>query len=133
MSLAEEHVLIVDSDILIRQPLAEYLRECGYKVVEAANVVEARRLLSEGTIRIDIVLADADQSSPDSGFTLARWVRTSYPNIQVMLAGTLEKATRTAGHLCEEGPNLKKPYDHQLVLDRIKRSLAARDRNRKTD
>jgi hypothetical protein len=30
--------------------------------------------------------------------------------------------------LCEEGPLLAKPYDHSIVLQRIKRLIAARER-----
>jgi hypothetical protein len=35
---------------------------------------------------------------------------------------------RAAGKLCADGPMLIKPYDHQIVLDRIKRLLATRAR-----
>lgn len=72
--IVEEHILLVESDILIRQPLAEYLRGCGYKVVEAAGVTEARKLLIEGEFRIDIVLADVD-SDQSGTFELAKWIR----------------------------------------------------------
>jgi DNA-binding response OmpR family regulator len=124
----EDQILIVESDILIRQPLAEYLRECGYKVIEAASLVEARKLLNEGKSKIDIVLADV---SADNGgaFSLAKWVKLEHPDIEVLLAGTIERATQKAGDLCEEGPAVTKPYEHKLVLARIKRSLAARTRN----
>jgi hypothetical protein len=30
--------------------------------------------------------------------------------------------------MCEQGPILVKPYDHRIMLDRIKRMLAARAR-----
>jgi DNA-binding response OmpR family regulator len=125
----EQHVLIVETDILIRQPLAEYLRECGYKVVEAADTAEARKLLSEGNFRIDVVLADVDADS-DNAFALVQWIRTEHPGIEVMLAGTIEAATRKAGDLCAEGNRITKPYEHHLVLSRIKQSLAARERNK---
>ncbi len=125
----EQHVLIVETNILIRQPLAEYLRECGYKVVEAADIAEARKLLSEGKFRIDVVLADVDADS-DNAFALAQWIRSEHQGIEVMLAGTIEAATRKAGDLCEEGNTVAKPFEHHLVLSRIKQSLAARERNK---
>ena len=55
------------------------------------------------------------------GFALARWVRTERPRLNVILTGTIEKAAREAGDLCEEGPHLKKPYEPQNVVDWIKR------------
>ena len=127
----EEHILVVDNDILVRQPLAEYLRECGYKVVEAADPYEAQRLLSDGKFRIDVVMIDVDAGS-EGGFALAQWVRRNHSGIEVLLAGTIQKATQKAGELCKEGPSVNKPYDHQLVLNRIKQSIAARERNVKT-
>lgn len=120
-------VLIVEEDVLIRHPLAEYLRECGYKVAEAVDADEARELLVKGTATIDIVLVHA-LSNTDRGFTLANWIRSKYPAIHVILAGTLAKATETAGSLCEDGPALTKPYDHKLILAHIRRMQAARDR-----
>jgi DNA-binding NtrC family response regulator len=122
-------VMIVESDILVRHPLAEYLRECGYRVIEAVNSDEAHQLLNAGlaSIEIDIVLADACASG-ESGFALATWMRGNHPKIEVILAGSVAKAAEKAGELCQDGPALSKPYNHKLVLDHIQRLLAARDR-----
>ena len=122
-------VLLVDAEQLVRTPLAQYLRECGYRVLEAIGAEEARRLLSGGSQTIDIVLADI-QTLGDGGFAFAAWVRENRPGIRVLSAGTIAAAARRAGDLCEEEPPIRKPYDHQLVLDRIRRLLAERDRNR---
>ena len=123
-------VLLVDAEELVRTPLAQYLRECGYRVLEAINAEEAQSLLSEGSQTIDIVLADI-QTLGGGGFAFAAWVRQNKPAIRVLSVGTVAAAARTAGDLCEEEPPIRKPYDHQLVLDRIRRLLAERDRNQK--
>jgi DNA-binding response OmpR family regulator len=122
-------ILIVDADILIRHPLAEYLRECGYRVVQAANLDEARTLFAQRRRRlaIDVVLADTNAPGAENVFKFAAWVRANRPGVEVILAGSVDAAAEKAGELCEEGP-LSKPYDHKLVLDRIRRSRAARDR-----
>ena len=124
-------ILIVEEDLLVRTPLAEYLRECGYLVLEASSTRDARILLEDGSRRVDIVLAEVKSGEP-SGFALASWVRTLLPDTQVVLAGTIATATEKAGAICQEGPALSKPYDHRLVLDHIQRLLAARDRNGRT-
>jgi DNA-binding response OmpR family regulator len=123
-------VVIVESDILIRHPLAEYLRECGYRVLQAASTDEARKLFIQRRrrIAIDSILLDIAAPGGENAFALARWIRHNQPTVQVILAGTLEAVTEKAGELCENGPPLSKPYDHQLVADRIRRLLAARDR-----
>lgn len=120
-------ILVVEPEILIRHPLAEYLRECGFEVVEAANSDEARQVIVDGAKKIDIVLADV-KSWGESGFTLANWIRANSPEIEVALAGTLAKTVEKAGELCGEGTPLSKPYDHRLVHDHIRRLLAAKER-----
>jgi DNA-binding response OmpR family regulator len=121
-------LILVEPDILIRHPLAEYLRECGYHVLEASTASEARQLLADDATRVDAVLADVD-SKDGSGFALASWVRTNHPSVEVILAGTVAHAAEKAGELCNDGPALTKPYDHKFVLDYIRQRLAARDRN----
>jgi DNA-binding NtrC family response regulator len=127
----KECILIVESDILIRQPLAEYLRECGYVVMESLNPSEARELLSKGDREADIVFAEIE-GFDGGGFALSKWIRENHPNVEVILAGTVSKAVEEAGDLCREGPAISKPYDHSFVLDRIRASLAARNRRNKT-
>jgi DNA-binding response OmpR family regulator len=118
-------VMLVEADILVRHPLAEYLRECGYRVIEAADTAEARLLLNEGQPVVDAILADiAGGREPDFGF--ANWVRTKHPAAELVLAGTMERAVDKAGDLCEQGPALIKPYDHAFVADRIRKLLAER-------
>jgi hypothetical protein len=60
-----------------------------------------------------------------------RWYRGRVVLIvapQTAQAGSLEKAVEKAGSLCNEGPALAKPWDHRLVLDHIRRTLAQRQR-----
>jgi DNA-binding NtrC family response regulator len=124
-------IMVVDADILVRHPLAEYLRECGYRVVQAANLDEARKLFTQRRRRltIDVVLADVSTAGAENAFAFAAWVRANRPGVEVIIAANVDAAAEKAGELCDEEP-LKKPYDHQLVLDRIRRSIAARDRGR---
>jgi DNA-binding response OmpR family regulator len=116
-------ILLVEDDLLVRHPLAEYLRECGYQVLEASDGAEARVLIAQAELPVDIVLAEGD-----AGFELAGWIRANHGQVQVILAGTVTRAVERAGDLCEDGPALVKPYEHKFVLERIKKLMAARDR-----
>lgn len=118
-------LIIADGDILVRVALADYLRSCGYRVIEASSSDEVMTLLTHGEAGVSCLLADADLQGALNGFGLRHWVREHHPQISVILAGNIEAAARAAGQLCEEGPHLARPYDHQLVVDHIKR-LAAR-------
>ena len=121
-------ILLVEDDVLIRMPIAAYLRECGYKVIEAASGNEARIVLQHKDLHIDVMLADTRTSGTEQGFGLVQWVRKTFPDLKILLAATAKGAAFVAGQLCEEGPLLQKPYDPQIVEQHIRRLLAARAR-----
>jgi DNA-binding response OmpR family regulator len=123
-----EGILLVDADVLVRHEVAEYLRHCGYRVIEASTTDDAVTVLSRAADRVDAVLCDVAAVGAQSGFELAAWTRDHHPDIAVLLAGSPEKAADAAGELCEEGPQLARPYDPSLVVDRIRQRLAARER-----
>ena len=37
----QETILVVEDDVLVRMPIAQYLRDCGYRVIEAVSADEA--------------------------------------------------------------------------------------------
>lgn len=118
-------LIVADADVLIRNALAEYLRHCGYKVFEAATSDEVVVALEEGALTIDALLADAELSGRYNAFELRIWVREHHPDVEVVLAGSVDSASRAAGQLCDEGPHLQRPYDPDAVATHIKRLLAA--------
>jgi len=122
-------LLIVDSDVIVRHNLAEYLRDCGYHVIEASTSDEALTFLGEDAVSVEAVLADVNAAGSLNGFALAQTIREKFKDTDVVLVGSLESAIDKASGLCEDGDNLQKPYDPQIVLDRIKQLRAARDRN----
>jgi DNA-binding response OmpR family regulator len=128
---AGETILIVEDEVLIRFDVADYLRTCGYRVIEAANATEAIAVLQSGR-RIDLVFSDVQLPGSMDGFALARWVRAHQPEIKVILTSGVSRSAEVAGELCEEGPLEKKPYDPQHLLERI-RSTLARVRRAKQD
>jgi CheY-like chemotaxis protein len=123
-----ETILVVEDEVLIRMTISEYLRDCGYHVLEAANSDEALVILQKEDMQIDVLLTDIDMPGSMSGFGLSQSARALRPGLEVILAGTMERAAEAAAELCEENPLLTKPYDPQIVVDRIKQLLAARKR-----
>jgi CheY-like chemotaxis protein len=121
-------VLIIDADILSRHALADYLRHCGYVVVEAVSTDEALIALGEAALSVDVILCEVAAIGSQSAFELANWVRANRPELEVRLAGSLASAADSAANLCENGPNLARPYEPQAVVDYIKRLRAARER-----
>lgn len=122
-------ILLVEAEILIRHPLAEYLRDCGYRVVEAVNPTEARLVLDKRELEIDVVLLDVSEAT-GKGFELAGWIRGNAPQVDVLCAGSVGGAVGQATDLCRQQPEVARPYDHKFVEERIRRLLAERAQRR---
>lgn len=123
---SQQSLLVADSDVLVRHAIADYLRRCGYDVIEAASFEEAVAVLEAPHITPSAVLSDVELAGSGNGFALRARAAREWPGIEVFLAGNVAAAARTAGQLCERGPHLARPYDPQLVLERVRRLLADR-------
>ena len=121
----QETVLVVEDDVLIRMPIAEYLRDCGYRVIEAVSADEAMTVLMHKETQVDIVFSDIEMPGSTDGFGLSKWIRDNRPGIDVILTGTVPRALKAAKQLCDDGP-LPKPYEPKAVHDYIRRLLGAR-------
>jgi CheY-like chemotaxis protein len=95
------------------------LRSCGYRVLEARSAEEALTILQQSSEAIRVVL-----SGVENGFKLSGWVKANRPQVRVILAATPERAAQAAGGLCDAGPQGKRPYDPQLLIQQIKANLA---------
>lgn len=121
-------VLVVESDVLIRMAVSAYLRECGFKVIEATGGEEATRILQTGT-PIDVVFSDVGTPGQADGFGLAQWIRRERPETKVILTSGVKRSAQDAGELCEHGPILAKPYEHGDLERRIRLMLAREGRS----
>jgi DNA-binding NtrC family response regulator len=77
-------VLVVEDDVLERGPLAEYLRDAHFRVIEAANAREAVELLSSDTV-VNIVFSDIRMPGGMDGLGLERWIAEHRPTLPVLL------------------------------------------------
>jgi DNA-binding NtrC family response regulator len=122
---APETILVVEDDVLIRMPIAQYLRDCGYRVIEAVDADEAMTVLLHRDTVVDIVFSDIEMPGAMDGFGLAKWIREHRPGTEIVLAGTVPRSVDAAKDLCEAGP-VPKPYEAQAVHDHIRRLLSVR-------
>jgi CheY-like chemotaxis protein len=106
-------------------PIADYLRDCGYRVIEAVSADEAMTVLMHKETQVDIVFSDIEMPGSTDGFGLSKWIRDNRPGIDVILTGTVPRALKAAKALCDDGP-LPKPYEPKAVHDYIRRLLGAR-------
>ena len=124
-------VLVVDGDVLVRHAIADYLRQCGYIVIEASSTDEAEIVINESSLAVDAVLCDAEAPGSRNAFAFRAWASEQRQAVQIALAGNIDAAAQRAAELCEQGPHLARPYDPQGVVDYIRRLTGVRSSNAK--
>lgn len=122
-------LLVVEDEVLLRAALAEYLRECGFKVYEAGNGAEAITLLKSRKIIVDLILSDVDMPEVD-GFALSQWMHRYCPAIPIVLLSGDRKKSDAAKDLCENEPFFAKPYDLKKVVGYVRSAIAAKAKKR---
>jgi len=120
-----QRLIVIDGDVLVRHVISDYLRTCGYVVIEAATTDEATIVLDDVALGVDAALCDADAPGSQSAFQLRAWALQRRPGVQVILAGTTEAVAKKAAELCDQGPELRRPYDPQSVVEYIKRIIGS--------
>lgn len=109
-------VLVVEDDVLERGPLAEYLRDANFKVIEAATAHEAVEVLSSDTT-VDIVFSDIRMPGGMDGLALARWIAERMPSLPVLL-------TSGDRNIQVRGPHyINKPYIYRDVERRLRQLM----------
>jgi len=116
-------LLIVEDEILVRLAVADYLRDCGHRILEASSAEEAQAILRSGE-PVEILFSDINLGAGLSGFDLARWVREEYPSVRILLASGVAWLAGEAENLCD-GPVLVKPYSFDSLGEHVKRLLGA--------
>jgi DNA-binding NtrC family response regulator len=117
-------VLVVEDEELIRLFLTEFLQDFGYRVIEAANVAEAKDQLVHN--EVDVVFSDINMPGSETGFALEKWMRRHYPNTKVILTSGYPQAAADTKDLVE--PLILKPYAVSTVVRRIESVLSRRGR-----
>jgi len=117
-------ILVAEDDALVRRVVVDYLRDCGFPVIEAGTADEAIGLL-ETSERVDIVFSDVQMPGSLDGFALAQWVRREQPHMRVILTSGAPRTVGVAGAVCDAGPLMRKPYELGELARRIRELVAA--------
>lgn len=114
-------ILVVEDEVLIRLMISEYLREFGFKVVEARDAAEARRILWSDE-PVEVVFSDVRMPGDMNGLGLARWIERNKPGVGVVLTSAYVSPEDMAGQAAEAGI-VPKPYAPCEVLERIRSTI----------
>jgi DNA-binding response OmpR family regulator len=119
MIKAVARVLLVEDEVLIRELLAEVLRDAGLEVVEARDADDAIRLLA-GHIRVDILLTDVQMPGKLDGVDLALKLRQADANMPVMIVSAYTHRVMDRIKQLSPAPLLaSKPYDLRKIVERV--------------
>jgi two-component system OmpR family response regulator len=109
-------ILIVEDEESIREPLAAYLSENGYRVREAGNAAEARKLMA--VYHFNLIILDIMMPGED-GISLCRHIRETYNTPTIMLTAKTEEIDRIVGLEVGADDYVPKPFSPRELLARM--------------
>lgn len=116
----EPHVLIVEDERDIRDPLAAYLVKNGFRVSKASDAAAARELVAAHAI--DIALIDIMMPGED-GLSLAGFLRATSKTPVILLTAKAEETDRIVGLELGADDYVTKPFSPRELLARMKAVL----------
>lgn len=122
--MAEQKVLVVEDDDLLREALNDTLQLAGYRVVEAENGARALSLLKAGDI--DLVISDVQMAVMD-GHVLLKNIKKQWSALPVVLMtayGTIAKAVEAIRDGAAD--YLVKPFEVAVLIETVSRLIGER-------
>jgi DNA-binding response OmpR family regulator len=116
----EPHVLIVDDERDILDPLASYISKNGFRVSKARDAAAAREILAAHSI--DIALIDIMMPGED-GLSLTGFIRATSKVPVILLTAKAEETDRIVGLELGADDYVTKPFSPRELLARIKAVL----------
>jgi two-component system phosphate regulon response regulator OmpR len=114
------HILVVDDDSRIRDLLARYLQDHGFRVTTAVDAASARATMR--SLSFDLLILDV-MMPQESGLDFARALRSSSPVPILMLTARAEPEQRIEGLETGVDDYLAKPFEPRELLLRVSNVL----------
>ena len=111
------HLLLVDDERSIREPLAQYLSRQGFRVTQSGDAESARTRLS--AYAIDLVILDIMMPGED-GLSLCRHIRETSETPVILLTARSEETDRIVGLEMGADDYVVKPFSPRELAARVK-------------
>ncbi|MBB3346523.1 two-component system OmpR family response regulator [Sphingomonas sp. BK069] len=111
------HLLLVDDERSIREPLAVYLTKQGFRVTQAGDAESARTRMA--AYAIDLVVLDIMMPGED-GLSLCRHIRATGETPVILLTAKSEETDRIVGLEMGADDYVVKPFSPRELAARIK-------------
>jgi DNA-binding NtrC family response regulator len=120
----DETILVVEDDATIRTLAQTVLTKRGYRVLAAANGVDAERVAADDVRSIDLLLTDVVMPSR-GGQALAEEIRRQHTKLRVLyMSGYPDDTIAHQGVLNPATPFLPKPFTPDALIIALLSSLA---------
>jgi PAS domain S-box-containing protein len=124
LPVGTEHVLLVEDEIGVRELIRDFLRRCGYTVIEASSAPEAVELFSRNHDHVDALITDVIMPQMN-GRALAERLVSLRPSLKILYmsgytddAGVGQSVTGGAGFL-------QKPFTPDALARKLREILDA--------
>ncbi|WP_267393598.1 MULTISPECIES: response regulator [unclassified Sphingomonas] len=111
------HLLLVDDERSIREPLAHYLTKQGFRVTQAGDAESARTRMA--AYAIDLVILDVMMPGED-GLSLCRHIAETSDTPVILLTARAEETDRIVGLEMGADDYVVKPFSPRELAARVK-------------
>ena len=117
-------VLVVEDEDVLREFVTSVLDDQGYKVLQAGDGIEAKRVADRYPAAIDLLLTDMVMPNGVSGIDLAKTLITSRKDLRVLFtSGYSQELMENADKLLSGKNFLPKPFDVNHLLRTVRTCL----------
>ena len=118
--MSEHHILVIDDDERLRLLLRRFLEESGFRVTDACNASEARKILVG--IAFDLLVIDIMMPG-ETGLEFLTDIRKENPVPALFLTAMSDTENRIEGLEVGADDYMSKPFEPRELVLRIKRIL----------
>jgi two-component system cell cycle sensor histidine kinase/response regulator CckA len=119
-----ETLLFVEDESAVRHPAVEFLKKCGYTVIEAQDGLQAVDIASKLPGRIDLMVTDVVMPGM-SGGQLAEILGARYPAMKVLFVSGYAERVVLKHKIVDVHTNfLQKPFTLHSLASKIRETLA---------
>ena len=113
---SKPHILVVEDARDIREPLARYMRDNGYRATTASDAAAARKLIKGSAF--DLIVLDIMMPGED-GLSLCRFIRETTQTPVILLTARGEEVDRIIGLEMGADDYIVKPFSPRELIARI--------------
>lgn len=124
--MENESILIVDDEERMRKLIKDFLKQKGYKTIEAADGEEALKVFSENENKIKLILLDVMMPKLD-GWSVLRQIRQTSKVPIMMLTARGEEQDELFGFELGVDEYISKPFSPKILVARVEAILKRKE------